>query len=455
MVDTIAAVSTPPGAGGVGMVRISGPEALHVIRTIFTPLGGWHAFPPEPGRAILGHAHLSSQDAAPVDQALILYFQEPRSYTGEDVVEITTHGGPLIMRTLMEAAIGSGARLAEPGEFTRRAFINGRIDLSQAEAVARLIHAATDQARRVMLRQVEGSMGREANAIREWLMEAKVLLESAIDFPEDVEEDLDLSQAEQSIRNTLTATQRLLSTAREGMALAEGLSVVIVGTPNVGKSSLLNALMEEERAIVHEIPGTTRDFIEGRIDIQGVPMRAVDTAGIREGADEVEVEGVLRTRRMMEKADLLLVVLDSSRRCGQGDQSLLRETEGTARVVVANKSDLSAAGNEYPEDTVHVSATMGDGIEDLKATIYWTVFGCEGGTLPVDEGVIISLRQAEAVKGIRDACGRAVAAMERGIEPDLVAVDVDEALMGIGELTGGVTTEEVLDRIFETFCIGK
>ncbi len=453
--DTIAAISTPPGHGGIGMVRITGPGALDVLRSVFTPRGGWATFPPPPQKALLGHTHFPGKDVGPIDQTLVLFFRGPGSYTGEDTFEVTAHGGPLIMRTILEAALEGGARLAEPGEFTRRAFVNGRIDLSQAEAVAGLIHAATDEARRVMLRQVEGAMGREAGAIREWVMTAKVMLESAIDFPEDVEDDLDLRQVEEAVRNSLDTARGLLSTARHGIALDAGLAVVIIGTPNVGKSSLLNALLEEDRAIVHEVPGTTRDFIEGSVDIQGVPMRVVDTAGIREGADAVEVEGVLRTRRMMENADLLIVVIDSSRKLGPGDKALLQETKKDPRVVVSNKSDLPSQGADLPDEAIPVSAKTGDGIGGLKSAIYRAAFGNEGESLALAEGVVTTVRQAEAVKGIKDACERALRAVKERVEPDLIAVDVNEALLHVGELTGQISDEEVLDRIFTTFCIGK
>ncbi len=455
--DTITAISTPPGPGGLGIVRVTGPDALSVARLIFTPTGGWHAFPPEPRKAMVGLVHPPGTPDDPIDKTVFLYFASPASYTGEDTVEFTAHGGPLIMRALLEAAVGGGARLAEPGEFTRRAFLNGRMDLSQAEAVALLIHASTDAARKAMLNQVEGAMGNAAHSLKKDLLEAKVILESAIDFPEEEDlGDLDLEQVERILQKGARKAGALLATGKEGVALGAGLSVVIAGTPNVGKSSLLNALLEEEKAIVHEMAGTTRDSIEGCINVQGVPVRVIDTAGIRQGADEIEVEGVLRTRKQIDKADLIMVVVDLSQQLSHGDLSLLKETEGSAstRVVVANKADLAPAGIELPEDALWVSAKTGEGIEDLKRAIYTSCF--EERTLDRTEGaMVVSVRQAEALRGARDACLRAHRGIKNHVEPECLAVDVDEALMHIGQLTGEVTSDDVLERIFENFCIGK
>lgn len=453
--DTIAAISTPPGPGGLGIVRLSGPEAFSVARRIFTPGGGWPSFPPESKRAMVGLVHPPDTPSEPIDRAVFLCFASPGSYTGEDTVELTVHGGPLIMRSLLEACVHGGARLAEPGEFTRRSFLNDRMDLSQAEAVALLIHAATDASRKAMLNQLEGAMARAAHALKKDLLEVKVVLESAIDFPEEEDVgDLNMESVGRILEECVRRTDALLATGREGIALGQGLSVVIAGTPNVGKSSLLNALLDEEKAIVHEIAGTTRDSVEGRIDIMGVPLRIVDTAGIRQGADEVEVEGILRTRKLIEKADLLLVVLDLSRELSPGDLSLLKETEGAARVVAANKSDLRPAEMSLPVGALRVSAKTGEGIGALKKALHESCF--EAGALERTEGaVVISVRQSEALNGVKEACLRACEAIIEAVGPECLAVDVDEALMYIGQLTGETTSEDVLERIFESFCIGK
>ena len=306
----------------------------------------------------------------------------------------------------------------------------------------------------MMLRQLEGALGRTASTIRTKLLEGKVLIEGAIDFPEDIEE-LDMRQLEVLLKDSLQVTESLLATARTGVALTDGMAVVIIGTPNVGKSSLLNVLVEEEKAIVHEIAGTTRDYIEGRIDIQGIPMRVIDTAGIRDGVGDIEVEGITRTRKMMEVADMAIVVLDSSRDMGKGDLALLRETIDMSRVIVANKSDLEQRALNLTEDVVKVSAKTGHGIDELKKRIYDVYIGA-GPEPGATDAVITSLRQEAALKGVESACGRAIIAMEKGtIEPELIAVDVDEALMKIGELTGEVTADEVLNSIFERFCVGK
>jgi len=452
--DTIAAISTPPGPGGVGMVRITGPDAMALGRQIFTPLGAGP--PPEikPRRALVGRVHLPGLPEEPIDQAVWLYFKGPRSFTGEDTVEITAHGGPLIMGSILEAATLAGARLAEPGEFTRRAFNNGRIDLSQAEAVASLIFASTEEVRRVMLRQVEGAMGQEAERLREGLLEVKIVLESTIDFPEDVDE-IRPETLVQAVNSVMEGAQRLLDTARKGIAMTEGLRVVIAGAPNVGKSSLLNALLQEDRAIVHEVAGTTRDFIEGRISVNGIPMIVVDTAGIRGEAAPLEGKGIARTRKLMKGADLLLIVMDGSRSMCSDEEQLLQETAHTRRVVAVNKSDLSPhPGLDVPEGAVKVSALTGQSIDSLKEAIHDTYTG--GGQVFAEvDGVITSIRQAEAVKKVRDGCDRVIQGLAVSREPELLAVDLDEALLGVGELTGEVTVDEVLEEIFSRFCIGK
>lgn len=404
---------------------------------------------------MVGLVHPPDTPDEPIDKTVFLYFASPRSYTGEDTVELTTHGGPLIMRALLEAAVHGGATLAEPGEFTRRAFLNGRMDLSQAEAVALLIHSATDASRKAMLNQVEGAMGKAAHSLKRDLLEAKIILESAIDFPEEEDVgELNLEPVGRVVEEGAQRAGALLATGREGIALGTGLSVVIAGTPNVGKSSLLNALLEEERVIVHEMAGTTRDSVEGRINIHGVPLKIVDTAGIRQGASDVEVEGVLRTRKLIEKADLILVVLDLSKELSSGDLSLLKETAGSTRVVAANKSDLDPAAIDLPMDALMVSAKTGEGIEDLKHAVYENCF--ETGALNRTEGaVVVSVRQSEALRGVQEACLRAHEGIKGHVEPECLAVDVDEALMYIGQLTGEITSEDVLERIFENFCIGK
>ena len=452
--DTVAAISTPPGPGGIGMVRITGPDAMAVGGKIFTPLGTGSSPDLEPKMAVVGHVHFPGFPDAPIDQAVWLFFKGPRSFTGEDTVEITAHGGPLIMGNALKAATLAGARLAEPGEFTRRAFTNGRIDLSQAEAVASLIFASTEEALRVMQRQVAGAMGREAQQLREGLLEVKVVLESAIDFPEDVE-DIQPGSLVHPINIIMQRVESLLDTAREGIAMNKGLRVVIAGAPNVGKSSLLNALLKQDRAIVHEVAGTTRDFIEGRVSVKGIPMIVVDTAGIRGEADPLEGEGITRTRNLMKGADLLLIVIDGSRSMSSDEQQLLQETTHTRRVVAMNKCDLSRHPElEEPQGAVKISALTGQGIDALKEAIHDTYTG-SGQALTEVDGVVTSLRQAEALKKVREGCGRVMEGLRESREPELLAVDLQEALLGVGELTGELTVDEVLEEIFSRFCIGK
>ena len=452
--DTIAAISTPPGPGGVGMVRITGDDALAVGRKIFTPLAKGALKDIKPKRAVVGHSHQPNLPGSPIDQAVFLYFQGPHSFTGEDTVELSAHGGTLIMGNLLEAAVLAGARLAEPGEFTRRAFQNGRIDLSQAEAVASLIFASTEEARQVMLKQVEGAMGQEAILLREGLLEVKIALESAIDFPEDVEE-IQVDTLIRTVKAAMERSRSILNTAREGIALNEGLRVVIAGAPNVGKSSLLNALLQVNRAIVHELAGTTRDFIEGRISVRGIPLVIVDTAGIRNCADSLEGEGITRTRDLMERADLLLVVVDGSRKLTCEEEDLLQETESMRRVVIVNKCDLPNSRDlKVPDGSVRISALTGEGIDVLKSSIHDTYTG-DGQTLAGNDAVVTSIRQAEALRKVHDGCKSVVKGLLEYREPELVTVDLEEALQGVGELTGEVVVDEVLEEIFSRFCIGK
>ena len=452
--DTVAAISTPPGPGGVGMVRISGPDALSIGQAVFTPLSLRSVQDPEPRKAIVGHVHRPGLSGEPIDQAVWLSFAAPRSFTGDDTVEITTHGGPLIMRELLEAVILAGARLAEPGEFTKRAFYNGRMDLSQAESVASLIFASTEEARQVMQRQVEGAMGREADRLRRDLLEVKIILESAIDFPEDTD-DIQPENLVPSVNSIIQQIESLLETSKEGIAMAEGLKVVIAGAPNVGKSSLLNAFLQEERAIVHEVAGTTRDFIEGCISVKGIPMIIVDTAGIRGEPGPLEDEGIVRTRNLMKQADLLLIVLDGSRSVTPDELELLEETAVSKRVIAVNKSDLPPLLEmELSENTVKISALTGDGMGELKEVIHDTYTGTNRVAAGADV-VVTSLRQAQALEKIGQGCTRVRDGLLEAVEPDLLAVDLEEALLGVGELTGEVTADEVLEEIFSRFCIGK
>jgi len=451
--DTIAAISTPPGPGAIGMVRITGPQAHAVGSRIFTPAGRKKGgFTPR--RATFGKAHPPGEPDRPIDLAILCYFAGPDTYTGEDTVEITTHGGVLIMRALLEAAVAGGARLAEPGEFTRRAFTNGRMDLAQAEAVASLIFASSEEARGVMLRQVEGAMGREAREMRDCLLEIRVNLEASIDFPEDVgEPDRDLLLELAGKVHDIAG--KLRGTAGRGIALGEGARVVITGAPNVGKSCLLNALIRENRAIVHEIAGTTRDYVEGSFNVDGILIRVVDTAGIRYASDPVEGKGIEKAHEQIKLADLVVLVLDSTREVQPDEKRLLAETRNARRVLVANKSDLeSSPAFTRPKGALRISALRGGGMEELRRAIFDMCVG-SGSGIDLERGVVTTVRQADALERVETGCARIRTALEGGISPELVAVEVEEAMAGLAELTGEVTTEEVLGEIFSRFCIGK
>jgi len=446
----------------VALLRISGPAACKVAGLVFKPLKN-KDFSCFPRTCIRGRIHPPEDPGTPIDEALLTFFPGPGSYTGEDVVEISIHGGTAVQGASLAALLSAGARMAEPGEFTRRAFLNGRMDLAQAEAVAGLIAADSERARKVLLRQAEGAMGRAAGRMREELLAARAALAAVLDFPEDVD-DAPLAGAWSKVSRVGEEAVRLAGGASEGVGLWEGFTVVLTGPPNAGKSSLLNALLGEERAIVHPRAGTTRDPVEGTVHLDGLPVRLVDTAGVAEGpaegegveaeaVGEVEAEGVRRARRWLAKADLLVVVEDASR---PGGAEPGRDPGGPPRLRVLNKCDLlpawpaQGAGEDLP---VPVSALTGEGFDLLRPALRAALVGSGGGA--AEGAVPVTVRQKVALQGVAQACGRLVEGARRGTPPDCLGVELDEALLRLAELTGEVASEEVLDAVFSSFCVGK
>lgn len=446
--DTIVAIATPPGPGGLGIVRLSGPLARSIAGAILR-LPQNHEW--KPWR--IAHAHLLDQDGAPVDEVLVSFFAAPRSYTAEDVVEISCHGSPVVLRHCVARALQAGARPAEPGEFTLRAYLNGRIDLPQAEAVRDLIHATTLYQARIAAQQLEGSVSRAVAPVKAALVELISGLEAGIDFAED---DIDVAPPEEidsRLASVLAGLERLLASYGWGRYVHEGLTLAIVGRPNAGKSSLFNALLGEDRAIVTDIPGTTRDTVSESFSLEGVPVRLVDTAGIRESADLVERLGIERTERAMADADVTIVVLDLSLPLDDADRALLARTQNQGwRIVVGNKSDLPRRLQE-PLEEITVSARTGERIEDLKRLIVRRI-APEGIAAP-QSGLITSARHEALLRESREAVQKAREANSLGLPHELLLLDCYAALRPLDALTGATTADDILNRIFSTFCIGK
>jgi len=446
--DTIVAIATPLGRGGLGMVRLSGAQARaiaeHMLR--FPTAGDWRAWH---ARA----AELTDARGSVIDHVVATFFAAPRSYTADDVVEICCHGSPVVLRHAVERALEAGARLARPGEFTLRAFLHGRIDLPQAEAVRDLIEATTLYQARVAAQQAAGSVSRRLAPIKEKLLELIALLEAGIDFAED---DVGVA-ADAAILGRLAEVEagvaELAASFQYGALVRDGLSLAIVGRPNVGKSSLFNRLLEQDRAIVTETPGTTRDVVSETAAIGGIPVKLHDTAGIREAAGEVEAMGIERSFQAMADADLTLVVLDASAAFETADQSLIDRARAAGRaLVVANKSDLPRAQAQPPE-AILVSALTGDGIERLRQAILDAV--APAGAFAPETGFITSLRHAQLLRECVPWLAKASAAVSARIPHEMVLLDLYAALQPIDAITGGTTADDILNRIFSTFCIGK
>jgi tRNA modification GTPase len=444
--ETIAALATPPGEGALAVIRISGATALAVADAIFR--GGKKPSEMEERRVVLGR--IVSAEEEVIDEVLLTVFRNPRSYTGEDLVEISGHGGSLVASRVLAAALAAGARMARPGEFTERAFLNGKLDLTQAEAVMDLISAQTPRAARAAAGQLEGRLGEEIHALRSEMLEGVAHLEAFIDFPEegiDPESGGVLRRRMEKIADHLN---RLLATANEGRLLREGISLALCGAPNAGKSSLLNRLLGTERAIVSATPGTTRDTIEESASLGGYPFRVIDTAGLRETADPVEREGVVRARHAAEQADLRVHLVDAAALDGAIEP--LFEDE----LLVLNKVDLldRTLIPEVCASTLTISCRTGEGLEELVAAILKKVTGRgEGEAAP--DGAAINARHQECLKRAASALTTAIALLESGEPPELVSVELRASLSAVGEIVGEAGTEEILGKIFSSFCIGK
>ena len=456
MSDLIAAVATPPGRGGVGILRLSGPGAGAAAAQVFRPVSPM-TLDRAPDRQML-YGRVLDGAGKVLDTGLAFVSRAPQSYTGEDTAELQCHGSPMVLSLVLDALLAAGARVARPGEFTQRAFLNGKLDLTQAEAVIDLIDAETPAAARQAATQLSGALFRRAETIYNALVDLSAHFHAVLDYPD---EDLDPFRVEtmgQVLAAQKAALEGLRATQRRGQLIKNGVVCAIVGRPNAGKSSLLNALAGYQRAIVTDIPGTTRDTIEVNAELSGVPFRLVDTAGVRESADPIEQMGVARTRQAMEEADLVLVVWDSSQAVTREDQEILRSAaEVRTAVLVWNKSDLESAplpAIDLPENVtaLEVSAKTGQGLEKL-GNILARLAGLND--LGQADVILTNARQAEAVGRALDAVGQALEGLRGGTPPDLLLLDAEEAISALGELTGRTVREDITARIFERFCVGK
>lgn len=453
--DTIAAIATPLGEGGLAVVRLSGPRALVIADRVF--VAGGRA-PVKPSAAATHTLHFGRivRQTQVVDEVLVAVMRSPRTFTREDVVEISCHGGLLVARRVLESVLEEGARVALPGEFTRRAFVNGRIDLTQAEAVADLIQARTELALAAANEQLAGKLSARINQLRDQLLGVLAHVEAHLDFPdEDIEPDTREGLLER-LRGGLAFMDELVRTAQEGQVLRTGLRAAIIGRPNAGKSSLLNQLLGHDRAIVSPLPGTTRDTIEETANIRGLPVVFVDTAGLRESGDALETEGMRRARAVLEKAELLLHVLDASEPLTPADETYLAEYATRRRLLICNKADLPrrlVLPEALAAGALDVSCVTGQGLEAIKDAIKRTVWAgeIETSTWPA----MVNARHQDALRRTREAAARAETALTQNEPLDLVALDLRLAVNAVGEIVGQTTTEDLLDRIFSQFCIGK
>lgn len=444
--ETIAAVATPPGEGGIAVVRISGSHAFSVAAKVYTGSVETYA------THTIHYGRIIDENGAVVDEVMCAVMRAPRTYTGEDTVEIHCHGGSLITRRVLETILKAGARAALPGEFTCKAYMNGKIDLAQAEAVQELIAAKNELALNAAENQLQGALSKKIAHFQKELVDIAAILEAWVDFPEEGLEFASLDEVVFSLKNTKTKMQNLSETFHEGKVLHEGLTLCLVGSPNVGKSSLMNVLLGKNRAIVTNIPGTTRDLLEAELRLSGLHFKLLDTAGIRSTDEIVEQEGIRRSKEAMKQADLVLLVLDAHQGISSNDQELLKEAPKERTLLVWNKIDLPSK-NIKPEQAVGVSAKSGEGIEQLKAAIDQMVW--HKGPPSKEEVTITNVRHKQAVDRAIVSIETLIAGLKNGISPEFLASDMRNALSELGTVIGTDIAEDILSAIFSKFCVGK
>lgn len=459
--ETIVAISTPPGQGAIGIVRLSGDDALRILKDVFRTTGG------EELREVNTHTLRHGFVVDPVtyehiDEVLVSYMAAPDTYTREDIVEINCHGGAGPLAETLDLMIRRGARMAEPGEFTRRAFVNGRIDLAQAEAVIDLIRAKSEKSLSVAMRHLEGGLSAEINRIRDLVVEISAQLEASLDFSDEDISPWSKSGIVDSVERTIVSTEKLLATAKQGLYIKEGIRISLVGKPNVGKSSVLNAILKKDRAIVTSIPGTTRDVIEEPVAFRGFPLLVADTAGMRETKRKVEKLGVERSKRSFKNADIVLCILDGSTTLSEEDLTLLKQSQAKPTIIAINKCDLpsvfsdddvSSLLDDKDTPVMRISAILPEGIDGLLSRVVESI--ASGKSDASNEAIITNLRHKDALDRTLASLYRTRDSIAGNLSEEFSAADIREALSSIGEITGATVKEEILDKIFSQFCIGK
>lgn len=456
--DTICAIATPIGEGGISIIRISGNNALDMASSIFRPKNKQDIKNMKTYTMRYGNV-INAENNEIVDDVILSYMKGPYSYTGENVVEINCHGGVVATNRVLNEIVKSGARLAEPGEFTKRAFLNGKLDLSQAEAVIDIIRAKTELSMKSAIMQSKGSLSKEIGELRKYLLNVLALIEYAVDFTEDDEDIIDdnlLSQIKDGINKTIERIKKLLKNADEGKIIRDGLNMVIVGKPNVGKSSLLNALLKEKRAIVTDIPGTTRDIIEEYINIDGIPVRIIDTAGIRDTEDTVEKIGVERSKEKIEEADLVVLMMDSSREVEDEDKLIIDAVKDKKYITLLNKIDLNRKISDdiigNLRNIIEISAKNEIGIDNLKDKIKELFFD---GEIDSESLIISNTRHKQALYRALENCTIALEKIQSNEFLDLISIYITSGMRALGEITGDELEEDLLNKIFSEFCVGK
>ena len=455
--DTICGIATPLGEGGISIIRVSGSDSLKVINKIFRGKNSSDIL--DMKSYTMRYGYICDIDSkVEIDEVIISYMKGPRSFTAEDVVEVNCHGGVVSTGRVLEEIIKAGARIAEPGEFTKRAFLNGRIDLSQAEAVMDIIRAKTDLSMKSAVMQSNGALSKEIGKLREYMLNTLALIEYSVDFTEDDEEPDETIpiRVQEQLTVAIEDMKKLLEGANEGRIIRDGLKLAIIGKPNVGKSSLLNCLLKEKRAIVSDIPGTTRDIIEEFISLDGIPVKITDTAGIRETEDEVEKIGVEKSREKIDEADLVVLMLDSSRPLEDEDREIIEKVKDKKYVVLMNKNDLEKKISDEDikklKNIIYISAKTGFGIDELKEKVKDLFFN---GEVDSESMIISNNRHKQALYRALENCEEALDRVKSNEYLDLISIYVTSALKALGEITGSELEEDLINKIFSEFCVGK
>lgn len=459
--DTIAAIATPPGIGGVGIIRVSGSEAFSIVNRLFSSQGTLD-LRKRPNKTIQ-YGYIIDPDTPDrhiIDEVLLLLMKGPHSYTAEDVIEIQCHGGMVSVRSILQLLLVNGVRLAEPGEFTKRAFLNGRIDLTQAEAIIDIIDAKTEDSLFLAVQQLDGTVSTYIHEVREQLMAMIARLEVTIDYPEEDIEEVTLEEVRDGLLPIMNDMDDLLATAQTGRLIRDGIMAVIVGRPNAGKSSLLNALLRENRAIVTDIPGTTRDSIEEYMNVEGIPLRLIDTAGLRHTEDTIEAMGVQKAKDYMQQADMILCVIDGSTPLTAEEIDILQSVSGKQTIVLINKSDVAQVVTAHDINQIGtytaieiISAKAGDGTRILNHWVKELVYG--GQVAHHQQAVLSNVRHISLMESAKSQLLEAMASIDSAMPVDLVVTDIRGAWEALGDITGDTIRESLVDELFSRFCLGK